>query len=243
MDGRLRHSSPGGAFVFGTLLDELKRVPIGLNREVSFEQAIQETLRVLAESDDALVHMESLRRSYFYLQAKPSGGLAGHDPPSPEVAKLATMLKDNVLAASVPGALGAPQDIRREALAWFDLGYLLAIKQNCLHGRDIVRDISCHPLLERAAAAASHDAALQFGVAFAQLHNGVESHHAESRPETTYWHAVAERHMKTALDLTQDPSSLLGKNICALLGPNGPYGAPTTFEEIRKRMASESRPR
>ena len=49
--------------------------------------------------------------------------------------------------------------------------------------------------------------------------------------------------MVAAMDLTADKSSTLAKNICALLAEQGPYGPPTTFEEIRRRMAAESRPK
>jgi hypothetical protein len=217
--------------------------PVDADPTVSVENVAQDTLRILAESNDVLVHMETLRRAYFYLQSRPDGGMAGHDPPSVNLSKFGTMLKDSVLEASVPDPMGKSRDPRREALAWFDLGYLLAIKENGLHGRDLVRDVSCHRILERAAALGPDDAGLRFGVAFGQINNYVEGYDAKEWPQTAHWHDRGRQHLGAAMDLTKDQQSLLAKNICALFADNGPYGSPTTFDELRKRIAPETRPR
>jgi hypothetical protein len=208
----------------------------------STDVVISETLRVLETSDDAVVHMETLRRAYVCLQSRPEGGMAGHDPPSPNVARLGACLKDTALVSAVPDVTGASANTRREAFAWFDLGYLIAIKENGLHGRDLVRDLSCHRFLERAAALAPNDAALQFGVAFGQIHNYIGAPGATD-PQTPLWHRLGWKHLATAMDLTTDAASLVAKNICALFAQQGPYGPPTTFEELRRRIAAESRPR
>lgn len=210
----------------------------------SNETVIAETQRILAESDDALVHMETLRRAYSILgSTSPGGGISGPAPTTPDVARFGSVLKDAVLVASLPNAKATPNISRGEALAWFDLGYFLAIKENCLHGREVLRDHSCHPILERAAAAAPHDPALRFGVAFGQLNNGVEPYEANEQPQTAHWHASAKRHLSAAMDMTKDAGSLLAKNMCALMADSGPYGPPTTFAQLRKQLEVESRPK
>jgi hypothetical protein len=45
------------------------------------------------------------------------------------------------------------------------------------------------------------------------------------------------------MKLTEDRDSLVAKNICAVFAPNGPFGQPTTFEEVQRRFAPDSRPR
>jgi hypothetical protein len=107
------------------------------------------TLEILDQSDDTLVHMETLRRAWVYLWEK-------GDQDTRRVQGLLDRLKDRVLEAEAADATEG-----RRALAWFDYGYLLGI---CAEGGfDAGR--AGAPYLEKAARLAPQDARLRFGVA------------------------------------------------------------------------------
>src|SRR5262245_24959697 len=89
-------------------------VGYGMGREPSFDRTkvVPETFRILTSSDDSIVHAETLRRAYLYLQTA---------PPLEEINDLGLKLKDAVVMASLPDSPSGSVNARRESLAWFDL--------------------------------------------------------------------------------------------------------------------------
>jgi hypothetical protein len=212
-----------------------KTLGYGMGPEPTFDVAkvIPETLRVLAASNDSLVHMETLRRAYVYLH---------HD-----VTDLGQLLKNEALRASLPDTPTSAPDARRETLAWFDLAYLVAIVSNNGNGEcGFLPGVPCHKLLERAAAGAPKDAALRFGVAIGQAFNWCPG--GVSDADEKLWRSQGWKHLGVSLDLVGDSDSLVAKNIRFLFGSDyGPDAKPTTLQAVRKMIAGmsvpESRPR
>jgi hypothetical protein len=131
----------------------------------------------LAASDDALFHMETLRRAAVWLMSLESEGRGATDPQRQNAAKLQSLLTDELLLAAAAsgdakggGANGdakgdAPTSTRQVALRWFDLGYFLSAcgqARVCDAGRAQV-------WLERAVRMVPDDPAMRFGVALAEF--------------------------------------------------------------------------
>lgn len=218
-----------------------KSVGYGMGPEPTFqlEKVIPETLKILRASDDAIVHMETLRRAYTYLHL--------HDPPAEQgLADLGAKLKDAILLASIPKSPTETTNTRRQTLAWFDLAYLVAIVNNNGGGEcDFMREASCHGFLERVATGAQKDAGLQFGVGVGQAFNWIPRGIPDGEQDS--WRAHGWKHLQTALDLTSDPDSPAGRNLRSFFGTGyGPGTKPVTLDEVRRKVAefaAESRPR
>ena len=198
------------------------------------EKVIPEALRILESSDDALVHMETLRRAYIYLQTA---------APMTEINDLGERLKVSVLNASLPVSPTATPNARRETLAWFDLAYFVAIVNN--NGNrdcDFMPASPCHRLLERAVGGAPKDAGLQFGVGIGQAVNwfpqGVKD---KSEDE---WRRSGWNHLHVAMNLAPDPQSPIARNLMSFFSTGyGPTEKPGTLESVRNRIAAETRPK
>ncbi len=180
--------------------------------------------------------METLRRAYLYLSASKNPVTAGAH-------RFLAILKDRALVASIPGRRGVSADLRRGALAWFDLGYFLAIDGNAGSGFDANGQLPSDRVLERAASGAPRDAGIQFGVALAPASGSREGPDMPEGEERAFWSTRSRQHLAAALELTPDTESLVARNLRRLVADQGYYGPPTTFEALRKRMAAEGRPR
>lgn len=105
---------------------------------------------VLEESDDALVHMETLRRAFFIAENEK------------ERIALLERLEDRVLAAEVNEEQSGK---KRRALAWFDLGYWRRILEE---GQGFERD-SAHPYIDKSLRIVGDDAGTRLGAACASV--------------------------------------------------------------------------
>jgi hypothetical protein len=143
---------------------------------------IATTLRsILAASDDAVVHMETLRRASVWLMSLESEGRGASDPQHQNAVKLQSLLTDELLLAAAAGddAKGggtrgdangepkgdAPISTRQVALRWFDLGYFLAAAGQAR----VIDSGRSREWLERAVRMVPDDAALRFGTALAEF--------------------------------------------------------------------------
>lgn len=213
-----------------------KSVGYGMGPEPTFarEKVIPETLRVLASSDEAVVHMETLRRAYIYLMFSSSPA---------DMNELGEKLKTAVLDASLPTSPTATPDGRRETLAWFDLAYLVAIvNNNGCSGCNFMSDVPCHRFLERAARAAPNDAGVQFGVGIGQAFNwfpkGVSGEGQDG------WRVRGWQHLDAAVTLVKDTESLPARNLISFFHTGyGPTEKPATLDTVRKTVAAETRPK
>src|SRR5689334_14800896 len=84
--------------------------------DLSTEEVVAQARAILEKSDDALVHMETLRRTTIWFMAK--------DAPDGAAKFRAGLVDATLLAAAAPGDGAAPK--RNETMRWFDLGYFQA---------------------------------------------------------------------------------------------------------------------
>ena len=158
----------------------------------STEAVVKQTCSLLEKSDDALVHMETLRRATIWFMSKDAGEAAG---------KFRAVLADATLrAAAASGQVSA--STRNEALRWFDLGYFEAAARQ----GGVLKGKGERDWLEKAARLAPDDLTLRFGVALAEYFPGEE----EDRKS---W----ATHLQVVLD-AKEPPALVKKNAVATLG-------------------------
>jgi hypothetical protein len=183
--------------------------PFGRDPAFPSEKIVGAAIEVLEGSDDAVVHMETLRRSYIYLEfGSDRSALAG----------LGDLLAKRVVDVATSKAGEPPARLRRQAMAWFDLGYLMAICANS--GPALLPSSSFGKILGHVAAMASQSADLRFGVGYALLGNFGSG-----------WGP----HLAAATTLATDPGSLVAK---ALDGVKKDFA----ISESRTDFASASRP-
>ncbi len=121
------------------------------------EHLVADALRVLDEHDDALVHMETLRRAVLYadrVQRELAGELVQ--------ALSARVIANELDAAGLEGSAVDPAaSVKACGRAWFDLGYARAVMSHLgrRNGGTGVRE------LLRAEQLVGSDAAVQFGIA------------------------------------------------------------------------------
>jgi len=150
------------------------------------------TMEILSTSDDALVHMETIRRAAIYL----SGMGRGQDKPA-GAPKLAAALVDAMRARIATEEL-EEENVRRQALAWFDLGYALAAFEQA----GLRTGPGTRKAIERAAELQPDDGAIHLGAALATWTR--EGGRKERR-----------MHFRRAAELSRDPETLLRTNLLA----------------------------
>ena len=134
--------------------------PFGMDPGFPIQRVAAETERILAASDDAVVHMETLRRAYIYL------GIGSDEP---GLLALGALLKERIIDSETTENVGVER-ARQDALAWFDLGYLMAIIEN--NGGPILTPrSSSRRILERAPSPRMFWPDIHFGVGYALTGN------------------------------------------------------------------------
>jgi hypothetical protein len=199
-------------------------------------EALPATLASLfAQHDDALLHLEAIRRASFAYEgrgpnqrdATPHAGLADWD-------ELLARL-DSALVASLLLPDSDPQATARRARAWFDVGYAREVGKTM--GLCTARGLDC---LEKAVALRPDDAALRFGAAMAAYqHECMESYVAGAgggaRKDAS---ATWRNHLAHALAAPSPLSPLLQKN---LLSTFGAFLGCTSDEQLRAAVRGERR--
>lgn len=132
------------------------------DRRYSTSRLVDDTVRILAEQPDALVHMETLRRAALY---------------SDRDAGRATTLLGVLMARALNAeAAGTP-----DALAWFDAGYLahcydeLGLRLELPCGAE--RGVIGYAWVKRGLALGGDDAAMELGAALVTVMAGIPEHH------------------------------------------------------------------
>ena len=188
-------------------------------------RCVDDTLAVLDGTDDALVHMETLRRFGVYVS-----GIGGDKPKTAEWRAMETQRLLNNLqqrAESKPttttsgraAAAAVEAASRTLGLRWFDLAYLkVVLSQSGLHRTDL--DLAA---LQTALELRPGDGALHFGAAVASFDS------RESRK--LMW-----PNLDKALELAQDHDGLLSRNIVAVMGH---FLGADTRELLEEKVARE----
>lgn len=176
--------------------------------DLSTEEVVKRARALLAKSDDALIHMETLRRTTIWFMSRverPNRGdgdrIAGDARDAQAADRFRAALSEaTLLAASALDEAAAAK--RREALRWFDLGYFEAAARQ----GGVLEAEHAHDFLEKAARLAPDDVTLRFGVAL-----------AEYFPVDEKSGKAWAGHMAAVLD-AKAPPELVKKNAVATLG-------------------------
>lgn len=190
-------------------------------------RCVDDTLAILDGSDDALVHMETLRRFGVYVS-----GIGGNPPKTAEwrametqrlLSNLEQRAERGVTKTAAGGGHAHAAEVeaagRRLGLAWFDLAYLkVVLSQSGLHRTAL--DMAA---LQTALELRPGDGALHFGAAVAAFDS------RESRK--LLW-----PNLDKALTLADDRDGLLSRNIVAVMGH---FVGASTREELEQKVARE----
>ena len=120
---------------------------------------VQDTLMVLDGNPQVLVHMETLRRATLYARKDPQAAR-----------ELLTKLHARASKAEDAG--------RRDALAWFDEGYLAATYDQWFPNQNPAAGLDAYSLIKKALALRGADPQMEFAAALVTLH-GPEKEHLE----------------------------------------------------------------
>jgi len=175
-------------------------------------RTVDDTLAILRDSKDTLVHMETLRRAVIYLTPLSDAGKAKPEAwRDAEVARLLAALQADVSKCTPSaGATGAKATAADPALGLrtFDVGYLQAVLwQSERHGSEAARAELAAEMkgwLDKAAALRPDDGALHLGVALA-TYDGQDS-------------PGCYAHLDKAVVLATDPDGLLRRNLMSTMG-------------------------
>ena len=190
-------------------------------------RCVDDTLAILDASDDALVHMETLRRFGVYVS-----GIGGDKPKTAEwrametqrlLSNLAQRTERGVVKTKTGGGHVHAAEIeaagRNLGLAGFDLAYLkVVLSQSGLHRTDL--DMAA---LQTALQLRPNDGALHFGAAVASFDT------REHREQMWI-------HLDKALALADDRDGLLNRNIVEVMGH---FLGATTREHLEEKVARE----
>jgi hypothetical protein len=197
--------------------------PFAASTDYDVARTVDDTLAILRESPDTLVHMETLRRAVIYLTPMSDAGKAKpEDWRQAQIGRLLAALQADVskcttgaAAKDAPAAkpehsCPAAAEVANEALGLrtFDVGYLQALLyQSEQHGvgkgrAELASEMRAS--LDRAAALRPDDGALHLGVALA-TYDGQES-------------PSCYAHLDKAVALATDPDGLLRRNLMSTMG-------------------------
>jgi hypothetical protein len=184
--------------------------PFAASTDYDVARTVDDTLAILRDSKDTLVHMETLRRAVIYLTPLSDAGKAKPEAwRDAEVARLLAALQADVSKGS-PSAAGATTAAADSALGLrtFDVGYLQAVLwQSERHGSEAARAELAAEMrgwLDKAAALRPDDGALHLGVALA-TYEGTDS-------------PGCYAHLDKAVALATDPDGLLRRNLMSTMG-------------------------
>ena len=195
--------------------------PFATAADYDVARTVDDTLAILRDSPDTLVHMETLRRAVIYLTPLSDAGKAKPEAwRETEVARLLAALQADVSKGTTSGA-GAKAAKSEHAcsatavaadpalgLRTFDVGYLQAVLwQSDRFGSDSARAELASEMkgwLDKAAALRPDDGALHLGVALATF-EGQES-------------PACYAHLDKAVAAATDPDGLLRRNLMSTMG-------------------------
>lgn len=149
-------------------IGDAKSIPWGngafdQKRGYSKSKVIDDTVKILNNSDSALVHMETLRRATLYLDRR-------------------TEQATTLLAKLMARTLDSETKKKANSLAWFDAGYLaqcydqVGIDTGVTCGKD--RGVIGYGWIKKAITINNEDAELQFGAAMVTVLAGIKEHDA-----------------------------------------------------------------
>jgi len=197
-------SSGPPAICFPLEIGEARSLPWGgaspFEPDPSYPQdrLVTDVVSLLEESDDGLVHAETLRRAVLYLtQAGERGGVQARV----RQLELVSALQARALGAELAAAQGSI-DAQVRALAWLDVGYLLgAFDQMGLE--PVAAPL---PALQRASALAPEDGGVALAAWLASWSRGA----AENE---------RDRLLAAAVKLADDPEGLVRTNLMRVAVP------------------------
>ena len=178
-------------------------------------RVVSDVTSLLASSDDALVHAETLRRAVIYLVE--SDG-ARKDPEMRLLREeLVSALRARVLEAELATASGKGDDHAR-ALAWMDVGYAIGALEQIgaeSHGTPL-------PMLQRARALAPQDGGLALAAWLAAWTR--DAHEAEQ-----------EQLLAAAVALAEDPDGLVRSNLMSVARA---FLGVESYEQLAAKVAA-----
>jgi hypothetical protein len=176
---------------------------------------LSDVVSLLAESDDALVHAETLRRAVIYLTE--SDGARKDPEMRMRRAELVSTLRARVLEAELASAAGKGDEHAR-ALAWLDVGFLLGAFEQI--GAETFG--AAVPPLKRARELAPRDG----GVALAAWLAAWTREAADSDQEAL---------LAAAVRLADDPDGLVRAN---LMNVARPFLGVDSYEQLAAKVAA-----
>jgi hypothetical protein len=186
-----------------------KSKPFGFDPNLPLERVPDETVALLRDSADAVVHMETLRRAYIYLRFGRS---------EDRLRELGSLLKDRILHADLKEVEHAGRGYRPSVLAWFDLGYLMAIIENN-GGPRLIAGSSSARVLELVNVTTPLRADVHFGIGYALDGNNPGS---------------GRRNLEFAALLTSDAESLVAKNLIETQQHRWPGESRPDWDSMRR---------
>jgi hypothetical protein len=178
-------------------------------------RVVSDVVSLLAGSDDALVHAETLRRAVIYLVE--SDG-ARKDPGVRLLrAELVSALRARVLELELAAASGEGDEHAR-ALAWMDVGYAIGALEQIgaeSHGTPL-------PMLQRARNLAPQDGGLALAAWLAAWTRGA---HEDEQAEL----------LAAAVRLAEDPEGLVRVN---LMNVAGAFLGVDSYDELTAKVAA-----
>lgn len=191
--------------------------PFAASTDYDVARTVDDTLAILRDSPDTLVHMETVRRAVIYLTPLSDAGKAKPETwREAEIARLLAALQADVSKCTPSAATAAKSEHACAATAadpalglrTFDVGYLQAVLwQSERHGSGDARAelaAEARSSLDKAAALRPDDGALHLGVALA-TYDGQES-------------PSCYAHLDKAVAAATDPDGLLRRNLMSTMG-------------------------
>lgn len=187
-----------------------------VDRRFALERLVPEVVAVLARSDEALVHAETLRRAVIYV----TEGKRGDAGALQRRAELVQALQQRALEAELAAADGAIAAHAR-ALAWLDLGYVLgALDQMGVGGL-----APALPALERACELAPDDGGVALAAWLAAWTRGTPAQRRDAL-------------LAAAVRLADDPSGPVRVNLMRVAGA---FLDVDSYEQLAAQVRSSER--
>lgn len=212
------HSLPWGTGNFGASAD------------YDLTHTVDDTLAILRDSPDTLVHMETLRRAAIYLTTLSEVGAAKPaEWREQQLERLLTALHADVAECTPSPASRRATSDAAQGLRVFDVGYLQAVLfQSERHGTAAVRKEQVSEFegrLSKAAALRPDDGALHLGFALATF---------DGQPPSSTCYA----HLDRAVALATDPDGLLRRN---LLNTMGRFLGASSYDDLAAKVSAHQR--
>jgi hypothetical protein len=130
--------------------------PFGTKKDYNRELLIEETLDLLTPDMPIIVRMETLRRATIYAAGinKGKGGWSNHSEGNRRIAY-------ELLSRLMARALSREAHNKYEAMAWFDVGYLM----ECYQQVGLGKDLSGYDFLRKALSLRGEDPEIEFACA------------------------------------------------------------------------------